>query len=83
MGKVAPSADGEYVTSGGSRLPQRPSRPGKGDHLGRSPDLRVIDLADLPEVSLSGIPTVSRRLQLRGQSRNWVAPHRVPFSSGL
>jgi hypothetical protein len=32
------------------RLPQRAPRPGKGDHLGRSPGLRVTALTGLPGV---------------------------------
>jgi hypothetical protein len=57
---------------------------------GRSPDSRVFACPAFPcppRVSVGGTVAlgVARRLQLRGQSRNWrllPTPHRIPFSPG-
>ena len=65
------------VTSGGMPPPPRTPRGGKGDHLGRSPGLRVWDRAGLPGGFPSGLVRRHSPLTVAGAA---AVSHRVPFS---
>ena len=62
--------------------PCRAPRPDWVLAYGRSPDLRVSALLAFPVSAwvTSGAISVAHRSQLRGQSRNFLSKHRVPFS---
>src|SRR6056297_74331 len=67
------SASGANATTTEGPLPMTRPASGQGDHLGRSPDLRVDAWPGLPTVPCTEVTSsdFARRLQLRGQSRPW------------
>ena len=79
--KDGPSSDGSIVTATERPLSDRAPR---SDRVITSAGLltcgSVLGWA-FPWCDHSGISSVAHRLQLRGQLRIWVAPHRIPFSS--